>query len=57
MASGLPAERRTCNWYAASVLADAVLLAGHQEKRLRESRLYFASQDILSDGVTGLVER
>ena len=32
VASGLPADRRTCNWWAASVLAAAVVPAGHQRK-------------------------
>ena len=52
-ASGLPAERRTCNWWAASVVAASVRLEGHQWNCPLESRLYFASQDILSDCVTG----
>jgi len=55
MASGLPAERRTCNWWAASVLAATVLLVGHQRNRPLESRLYFVSQNVLSDGITGLI--
>ena len=32
VASGLPAERSTCNWWAASVLVAAFVPAGHQRK-------------------------
>jgi hypothetical protein len=30
VASGLPAESNTCNWWAAKVVTDAVFDVGHQ---------------------------
>ena len=54
---GLPAASNTWSWCAASKMAWPGAPVGHQAKCPRDRRLYLVSQNILSDGVTGLIDR